>query len=160
MVQNARAAMDMVSGEIAAAGYSPSGPVSNPVVPVFNGILYDPSQLQIQADLNGNQRTISSTEPNENPNELVTYSYDSIKKRIVRKTNKSGVNQPFAENIQTFGFDYLDALGNSTTVTANIRQIRLTITARTSKPDPQYTTNSGYRTFTLTSVVTPRNLTF
>ena len=91
-------------------------------------------------------------------NENITYSYDSSSKRIVRNTG--GGNQPVAENVQSFGFEYLDALGDLTTTTANIRQIRLTITVRTSKPDPQYTTNSGYRTFTLTSVVTPRNLAY
>jgi prepilin-type N-terminal cleavage/methylation domain-containing protein len=160
MTQNARSTMGMISGETAAAGYSPEGPVINPIGPAFKGIIYDTSQIQIQADLNGNKRTTSATDPNENPNELVTYSYDSTNKRIVRKTNIAGVNQPLAENIQNFSFDYLDGQGNPTTVTDEIRQIRISITTRTSKPDPQYSANSGYRTFTITSVVTPRNLAY
>jgi len=41
---------------------------------------------------------------------------------------------------------------------ADIRQIKITITARTAKPDPGYGLNSGYRTYTLTSTLTPPNL--
>jgi type IV pilus assembly protein PilW len=144
MIQNARAAMEMVSGELSVAGYNPTGAA-------FTAIPYIASQLQIFADVNGNGVV---TDANEN----ITYSYDSSSKRIVRNTG--GGNQPLAENIQNFSFQYLDASSNPTTDPKNIRQIRLTITARTSKPDPLYTANSGYRTFTLTSLVTPRNLAF
>jgi prepilin-type N-terminal cleavage/methylation domain-containing protein len=144
MIQTARAAMDMISGELSVAGYSPSGAV-------FSGIPYNASQLQIYADLNGNGVV---TDPNEN----IIYSYDANSKKILRNTGSG--NQPMAENVQGFTFDYLNAQGNPTTLTANIRQIRITITVRTSKPDPQYTSNSGYRSYTLTSLVTPRNLAY
>jgi type IV pilus assembly protein PilW len=144
MTQNTRAAMDMISGEIVVAGYSPKGTV-------FTGLPYSASQLQIYADLNGNGVL---TDENEN----IIYSYDSSNKRIVRNTG--GGNQPLAENVQSFTFDYLDDQGNTTTVTTKIRQIRIIMTVRTSKPDPQYPTNAGYRTYTLTSLVTPRNLAF
>jgi prepilin-type N-terminal cleavage/methylation domain-containing protein len=144
MVQNTRAAMEMISSELTMAGYSPSGAV-------FSGIPYHVSQLQIYADLNGNG---ALSDPNEN----IIYTYDTSSKRILRNTGSG--NQPFAENIQSLVFEYLDDQGNSTTVTANIRQIRLIISGRTSKPDPLYTTNSGYRAYTLTSLVTPRNLAY
>ena len=55
---------------------------------------------------------------------------------------------------------YGDANGDPTTVSAHIRQLRITITARTAKPDLQSPTNGGYRTYTLRSVITPRNLAF
>ena len=145
MVQNARAAMDMISGEVAAAGYRPTDGS------VFVGISYDTSQLQVMADLNGKDGPTDS-------NEDIIYSYNSSDKRIVRNTG--GGNQPLVENVQNFSFEYLDATGNPTAVTADIRQIRLTITVRTSKPDPKYSVNSGYRTFTLTSLVIPRNLAY
>ena len=144
MIQTARSVMDMISSEISIAGYSPSGAI-------FSGIPYDISQLQIYADLNGNGVL---TDPSEN----IIYSYDAGNKRILRNTG--GGNQPLADNVQSFAFDYLNAQGNPTTVTANIRQIRITITVRTSKPDPKYTANSGYRTYTLISLVTPRNLAY
>ncbi|MBW2558494.1 MAG: prepilin-type N-terminal cleavage/methylation domain-containing protein [Deltaproteobacteria bacterium] len=141
MQQNARAAMDMMTREIRMAGYNPAGIA-------FDGITYSASQLQVKADLDGNG-TIAGQEN-------IIYKYDSANYQVTR--NIGSGDQPLIENVQTFTFDYLDSAGNSTTTTANIRQIRITITARTSEPDPDYAPNSGYRTYTLTSVITPRNL--
>src|SRR2546428_10348312 len=124
MVQGARAAMDMMSNDIMVAGYNPTGAT-------FSGISYNASRLEIKADSYGNGNGVTTDQ-----NEDIIYSYDATNKRIVRNTGSG--NQPFAENVQAFTFDYLDALGNPTTVSANIRQIRITITVRTSKPDPQY----------------------
>jgi type IV pilus assembly protein PilW len=150
MIQTARAAMDMISGELIVAGYNPSGAV-------FSGIPYNASQLQIYADLNGSCIPAIPCLPTD-ANENITYSYNMTNKTIVRNTG--GADQPLINNVQSFTFDYLNAQGNPTTVTANIRQIRITITVRTSKLDPKYTANSGYRTYTLTSLVTPRNLAY
>ncbi|MFV9690407.1 MAG: PilW family protein [Desulfobacteria bacterium] len=144
MVQTARAAMDMMSREIRMAGY-------NPANAGFNGITYASSQLQIQADINGDGNT--SSDPNEN----ITYTYDAKNFRIDRNTGSGG--QPFADNIEAFNFVYLEADGttevNTFANTGNIRQIRITITARTSKIDRAL---GDYRRYTLTSLVTPRNL--
>jgi type IV pilus assembly protein PilW len=145
MTQNTRAAMDMITGELSMAGYNPSGAAA------FSGIPYSASQLQIYADLNGDGDRADS-------NENIIYAYDTSSKRILRNTG--GGDQPFSVHIQSFNFDYLDAQGNSTIITADVRQIRLTITGRTGKPDPSYESNSGYRTFTLTSLITPRNLAY
>ena len=144
MVQGARAGMDMMTREITLAGYNPTGAS-------FSGITYNTSQLRLLTDLNGNGDTADA-------NEDITYSYDASNLRIVRNTG--GGNQPFVENVPAGGlvFAYLDASGNATTTTANIRQIRLTIQVQTSKPDRAYRSNNGYRTYTLTSVVKPRNL--
>jgi type IV pilus assembly protein PilW len=138
MIQNARAAMDMISREVKMAGYDPTG------VGIV-GIPYNSTQLEIRADLNGDGDTSDSHED-------IIYDYDSSNKCIDRST------QPFAENIQSFTFQYYDANGNTTTTAADIREIEITITARTAEPDPDYASNSGYRTHTLTSRVTPPNL--
>ncbi len=154
MVQSARAAMDMISHEVRMAGYDPSL-ASTGIV----GIPYDADQLQILADFRGNSDGPPVDPPDglpNDPNEDVIYTHDDPNDRIDRNTGAGG--QPFAENIQTFTFEYLDGAGNTTYTTANIRQIRLTITARTGKPDPNYGVNWGYRTYTLTSVITPPNL--
>ena len=146
MQQNVRAAMDMMVREIKMAGYDPAGNG-------FNGIVYDTTQLQILADLDGNG---TATGTNEN----ITYRYYNTSDypfQIKRKTG-SGSFQPFAENIQTFTFDYLNINGTTTTSSANIRQVRVAITGRTAKLDPDYNTNGGYRTYNLTTVVTPQNL--
>ena len=143
MQQNARTAMDMMTREIRMAGYNPTGAP-------FDGITYSASQLQVKADLDGNE-TIAGQEN-------IIYKHDSANYQITR--NIGSGDQPLIENVQTFTFDYLDSTGSATPTSANIRQIRITITARTARPDPDYAPNSGYRTYTLTSVITPRNLGF
>jgi len=171
MIQGARAAMDMMSREVRMAGFAPTGfdtnfeagtagqtaPMMQRTAPGsarFVGIPYSATQLQIFSDLNGDEDT-------SDPSENITYTYDAASKQIDRNTGSGA--QPFAENIQAFTFQYLDAGGNTTSTTGDIRQIDITITARTGAPDPNYThpTNGdGYRTYTLTSLVTPPNLGF
>ena len=140
MVQNARAAMDMMVREIRMAGYNPTGAS-------FDGIPYHTSQLQISADLDGDGST-------GNLNEAIIYTYDVENLRINRTAGAGA--QPFAENIQSFIFDYLDAAGSATITSADIRQLQIAITARTAKPDPNYP--GGYRTYVLRTLVTPENL--
>jgi type IV pilus assembly protein PilW len=144
MVQAARAAMDMLTHEIDIAGY-------NPTNAAFSGVTYHASQLQLQADVNGDGAA-------DDADENIIYAYDASTRQIVRNTGDG--NEPFADHIQAFTFEYLDASGNPTTVSATIRQLRITLTTRTAKPDRQYPTNGGYRTYTLTSLITPRNLAY
>lgn len=155
MVQTARAAMDMMTREIRMAGYDPADAG-------FDGIPYDADQLQIETDIN-DDGNILNDDGSYDSNEHIVYKYydkdSSYPYQIKRKTG-NGNFQPFAENIQSFIFDYLDSSGSATTATADIRQIRITIIARTSKADSDYSANSGYRTHTLTSFITPRNLAF
>ena len=141
MTQDARAALDMIGREVKMAGYDPTGAG-------IVGIPHSTDQLEIRADLNGDG-------DNSDTNEIIIYTQDSENKQIDRATG-AGSPQPFAENIQSFAFEYYEADGTTTTTTdADIRQIKITITAQTSKPDPDY---GGYRTYTLTSDVTPPNL--
>ena len=142
MTQETRAAMEMVTREVRMAGYNPAGTS-------FAGITYNATQVQIRADLNGDGDTADA-------NETIVYAYNTATQQLLRET--AGSSQPIADHIQAFTFDYLDGAGTSTTTTANIRQIRITITARTAKPDPRYSANEGYRTYRLTSLVTPKNL--
>jgi len=136
--QMARAAIDMMTREIQVAGYNPAGAS-------FDGVAYSAAQLQIQADLNGDGDTGDT-------DETIIYSHDAGNLRIDRNA------QPFVENIQTFSFEYLNSAGSATTVSSDIRQLRLTITARTDKPDPDFGSNGGYRRFTLKTLVTPKNV--
>ena len=144
LIQQAQTAMELVTRELRTAGM-------NPTDATFVPVTYNPSQLEIRADLNGNGTTDTSTDPNEH----LIYAYDSVNKRITRDTG--GGAQPFVDNIQAFTFQYLDSAGNSTTVNSAIRQLQVTITARTATPDPTYTANQGYRTFTVTSLIALRN---
>jgi type IV pilus assembly protein PilW len=159
MVQTARAAMDMMTREIMMAGYDPADAG-------FDGITYDAYQLQIQANINGDEDIINA-DGSYDENENITYTYydesSAYPYQIKRKT-ANGDFVSFAENIQSFTFVYLKADGVTEITTSaendDIRQIKITITARTAKPDPDYTANGGYRTYTLTSYITPRNLAF
>jgi type IV pilus assembly protein PilW len=144
MVQGARAAMDMMGYEVRMAGY-------NPARATLMGITYSASQLQIKADFDGNGTTTGA-------DENLIYTFDATNRRILRNTGTG--DEIYAQNIQAFTFEYLDASGAPTTTSASIRQLRLTITARTGTPDPHYASNGGYRTYTLTSFIIPRNLAY
>ena len=152
MQQSVRAGMDMMAREIGMAGYNPAGAT-------FAGVTYDtsdPLQLRIMADLNGDGDTGDESE------DIVYKYYNSSEYpyQIKRKTG-GGDFQPFVENVQSFDFVYLKSDGiAATTASADVRQIRITITGRTAKPDSSYTPNGGYRTYTLTSVIAPMNLAF
>jgi len=139
MGQNARGALDIITRELKMAGYKPNGGS-------FSGITYDTTQLRIQTDISGNDGATTGT------NENIIYSYNSTNKQILRN------GQPLADNITAFTFSYLDSAGAATTTTANIRQVSISITAQTAKPDPNYTANGGYRAYTVTATVTPTNL--
>ena len=143
MQQNARGALDVMAREIKMAGYKPNG---GTVV----GVTYNAAQLKIQADLDASGGIDTNTE------EQITYSYDSTN-HLIRRTI-GATSQTLAEDIANFTFEYLDANGAITTTTANIRQVRLNLTARTAKADPTYPSNSGYRTYEVTAVITPPNL--
>ena len=144
MTQNARIGVEMLSREVRMAGYDPTG--AN-----FDAIPYDNTKLQVQADLNGDGDL-------DDTDETITYFRDAATLQIIRETN--GSQQPLVENITAFDFNYLDQAGNSVTTSAEVYQIQVTITARTAEIDPHYPNNGGYRTLTLTSLITPRNLKY
>jgi type IV pilus assembly protein PilW len=141
MNQNLRASMDLMTREIRLAGYKKSGAT-------FNGIATaQPSTIRILADLDQNGDTLGT-------NEDITYAYDAGTMQIWR----NAVDLPIAENITNLTFVYTLADGTTTGTPADlsaIRKITLSITARTAYPDQA---TGHYRTLTLTSDVTPRNL--
>lgn len=141
MTQQTQTAMELLSREIRAAGSNPTGAVFTPVT-------YSATQLELRSDRNGNGTTSDT-------NEHIIYAYDAANRRITRDAG-AGV-ETVAEDIAVFTFAYLDSAGAATTVNSAIRQIRLTITARTAAPDPHYRTNNGYRTSSLTSLIALRN---
>jgi type IV pilus assembly protein PilW len=151
MQQSVRAGMDIMAREISLAGYDPTCR-NIPSNYWFYGVTVNTAQLQIKANLSGGSAISTSNE------ETIVYAYDATNKRITR--NAGSGNQPFIENVNSFTFAYLDTSGTATAVAKDVRQIRITFTGRTAKPDPQYSANGGYRTYTLTEVVSPRNLAY
>jgi type IV pilus assembly protein PilW len=146
MQQNARGALDIISRELKMAGYKPNGGG-------FNGVTYSTTQLMVQADLDSD----GAISTGSTANEQIMYAYDSGNQRISRAVGTGGA-QVLAEHITAFTFSYLDSLAAATTVSANIRQVTISITAKTAKPDPNFTSNGGYRTYTMAATITPGNL--
>jgi type IV pilus assembly protein PilW len=146
MQQNARAAMDLITREVRMAGFDPTGAG-------FSGVHHHSGYIHIRADLNGDG-------DKDDTNEDLRYRYDNTNNLIERDDDDHNNWTPLTENIQAFNFNYLDRNGNPTTTSADIRQILITITARTAESDRNYPNNGGYRTYLLTSLVTPRNLAY
>ncbi len=154
MQQNIRAATDMIVRETKMAGYDPTDLG-------FDGIGNNSSatSIQILADLDGTDTTTGT-------NEDITYKYYGDPDfQIKRKGSTGGNFQPLAENIQAFDLLYFDATDGpdiGTSTPADIRKIKITITGRTAKADPDLkrVDGVGYRYGTLTTFVTPENLDF
>jgi len=147
MQQNVRAALDLMVREIQMAGYKPNGGT-------VTGVTWSTSQLEIQADMDGNG-SINTAAGSE---EDIIYAYDNVNFQITRKLGSSGTAQLLADNITAFTFSYLDANGSATTTSSSVRKVSISITARTAKPDPSFTSNGGKRTYQLSADITPPNL--
>lgn len=146
MQQNVRGALDLMIREIQMAGYKPAGGS-------FNGIQTSTATtLRIKLDLD------SSGVETDGTTDDISYSFDSSTGLITRTLNNAGSSATLADNVTAFSFTYLDANGSSTTTNTAVRRITISITARTDKPDPSYTTNNGYRTYQISADVTPPNL--
>ena len=147
MQQNVRAGMDMVTREIMMAGYNPTGGTPEPGI-----VTAGADSITFTMDITNTGGTGSPDGLTDGPNEYITYDlYDSDGIQALGRRSTSGANrQPVAENISSLGFTY--GTGN--------KVITITITGKTAKPDPAYNANGGYRTYTLTSVIAPRNLAY
>jgi len=146
MQQNVRGALDLMIREIQMAGYKPAGGS-------FNGIQTSTATtLRIKLDLD------SSGVETDGTTDDISYSFDSSTGLITRTLNNTSSGATLADNVTAFSFTYLDANGSSTTTNTAVKRITISITARTDKPDPSYTTNNGYRTYQISADVTPPNL--
>jgi type IV pilus assembly protein PilW len=151
MEQNARGAIDIMTREIKMAGYDPTGAGFAKVT------TFTSTQLAFQTDYDGSGGPLSNVAAN---NEKIAYAYDSTNRQINRTAGSggSGQTQTLADNITAATFTYYKADGSTATVATDIRQIKISITARTAKPDPNFSSNGGYRTYQLTATITPVNL--
>jgi hypothetical protein len=67
------------------------------------------------------------------------------------------VVQPQADNIENL-LTYLDASGNPTATPADIRIIRVSLTSRTERQDPELKNGDGYRRRQIASNIHLRNM--
>lgn len=173
MQQNARIAMAIMIREISMAGYNQtSSSCPSPVTAVPRctgtttatntpcvGITYaGANTISFVTDLNANCDTTAGT---ANPDENITFDLYSPSGVPTLGRTSNGVKQPVVEYVDALSFTYYDGSGNVTTNVANIRRIKISITIRTAKTDPNYihpTYNDHYRRYQLESFVVPRNL--
>jgi len=80
------------------------------------------------------------------------------KKVLQRNENTGGGAFAVAENIENVQFEYFDANGNPTGSPSNIRMLKVTVTARTDMPDPEFTGGDGYRRRQIASNIYIRNM--
>ncbi len=155
MQQNVRGALDLMIREIQMAKYDPAGSA----FPAGTyGVTYSASQLEIKSDVSDGNGTINVSSGSV---EDIIYAYDSANERITRQLGSGGTAQILADNVTAFAFAYYDANGDAVTSSGNsgnIRKVTIAITAKTAKPDPSYASNGGYRTYQLSTAVTPPNL--
>jgi len=77
---------------------------------------------------------------------------------LKRDENMGGGRQPLAENIEELQFEYFDQDGEPTLVPEDICMIRVAVTARGGRPDPDLREGDGFRRRRIASYVHLRNL--
>jgi type IV pilus assembly protein PilW len=158
MVQNLRAAMDIMIREIRMAGYDPMGTANAGFVSTTT------TSITITEDLDGD----GSVAGDENITYALADSDGDGDNDLERNNNL------IAENIDALDFVYLDENDTPTGVGSEIRSVQITIVAKTDKVDRGYhdtivytrqggagifgPTNDGFRRKRLTAEVRCRNL--
>jgi type IV pilus assembly protein PilW len=147
MEQTAEALKAMIVRELDMAGYNPTGTALAACGGGY-GIPINNARLRICTDTNGDNDTNDARED-------IIYQYDAVNRRVLRVT---GGVQTIIPNIEAFSFAYIRADGAAATTSAEIRQVDVTVRARTARADRDWNVNGGFRTFTLDFSVTPKNL--
>jgi type IV pilus assembly protein PilW len=80
------------------------------------------------------------------------------KTMLRRNENTGGGAQPLAENMESLRFTYVDENGNVTANPLDIRTVRVAVTSKTNRSDPEYKGGDGYRRRTLSSHIKVRNM--
>jgi prepilin-type N-terminal cleavage/methylation domain-containing protein len=155
MQQNARIAMARMVREIRMARYDPTD-TSGARIVAANANL-----LQFTMDIADDSGTGDPDGDIGDTNETLTYTLYDADGDGDLDLGPGGMADPIAENIQSLTFKYTMLDGTTTTIPANLGQIwaiQICLIARTDIPDSDYPENDGYRTYSLTSLITPRNL--
>lgn len=186
MMQNARVGLDFMIRDIRLAGSIPEESIVGDTPPTTDAVPSPPSP-DLSGNLDGSADDIEESDADaitfegdhdaDSNTEMVRYSRDTANSELERETwewdggasswGNSGNPDPVAENITALTFTYFNSNSAVTTTLADIRLIQISITARTDKEDPDFTTGLNItgtaadgtcRTRTLTASVRPRNL--
>ncbi len=155
MRQNIRMGLDVMTNDIRMAGFDPTGNAGAGIVTA------EADLMRFTLDRNGSG-TIGDA-----AFEDVAYRARSGSLRIQSVREKASGFQAIVDTIQRLRFCYVlpgsdPQLPCVPEVPAgelqNIRAVRLTLTAKASRRDPQYAENGGYRTLERVAVVQLRNV--
>ena len=155
MRQNVRMGLDVMTNDIRMAGFDPTGNAGAGIVTA------EADLMRFTLDRNGSG-TIGDT-----AFEDVAYRARAGSLRIQSVREQASGFQAVVDTIQRLRFCYVlsspdpqdpcvpEVTGEQL---KNIRAVRLTLTARASRRDPQYPENDGYRTLERVAVVQLRNV--
>ena len=141
MVQNLRAAMDIMIREIRMAGYDPTGTANAGIVTA------NTTSITITEDLDGD----GSVAGDENITYALADSDGDGDNDLERNNNL------IAENIDALDFLYLDETGNPTAVPSEIRAVQITMVAKTGRGDRGYVDSVVYTNQQGTGILGPIN---
>jgi len=160
MQQNIRAALMLMVRDIRMAGYDPSGKaatgfVSNTTFSDGTGstttVTTAANQIAFTADHDGDgsiDQTVEDIDNNGNKDmtEMEQIAYRINGTDLERFSTNTGfiIWQDIAKNIEAIEFVYLDSLGHATTELNNIRSVKISILARSGKPDREFTNTALY----------------
>ncbi|MBA7625067.1 hypothetical protein ES703_32488 [subsurface metagenome] len=141
MVQNLRAAMDIMIREIRMAGYDPTGTANAGIVTA------NTTSINITEDLDGD----GSVAGDENITYALADSDGDGDNDLERNNNL------IAENIDALDFLYLDETNNPTTVPSEIKAVQITMVAKTGRGDRGYVDSVVYTNQQGTGILGPIN---
>jgi type IV pilus assembly protein PilW len=141
MVQNLRAAMDIMIREIRMAGYDPTGTANAGIVTA------NTTSINITEDLDGD----GSVAGDENITYALADSDGDGDNDLERNNNL------IAENIDALDFLYLDETNKSTDVPSEIRAVQITMVAKTGRGDRGYVDSVVYTNQQGTGILGPIN---
>jgi len=136
VMDNSRTAMDTVERVIRQAGNDPGK------TGIAGLEITSPTQLRVRSDLTGSAAGGGNPDKGDPDGDVGDASEDVVIRynttdRAVELVPNGGSAQAIANYISAFNLQYFDAAGAATAVGANVRKIRLTLTASTTLRDPQ-----------------------
>jgi len=167
MQDDAKMAMEMMTREIMMAGYGVTSTLPRCVgsttatnSPCVGITAANANSISFTMDVTDDSDTGVPDGDRDDTNENITYNLYTTSDGVPalgRKSKTTQINQqPVVENVSALAFTYMPATGTTATTDLSlIRRVQISITTRTANVDPS---TGNYRTFTLTSIVTPRNL--
>lgn len=162
MVQNARAAMDLMVREIRMAGANPHHAYGESDLSGIEAASAD--TFRFTRDISSPASSGDGDTPDgdhDDPNEDITFSlHESDGVNTLRRTTRESP-QPLISPVESLVFRYFDRVGREIADPGNrltdIHALSVALVVRTARRDPRYRENGGYRTFEVTSWITLRN---